>query len=108
MSNQPQTSAELRALDLPRVNLDAMTDEELDLHRDEVVATIHDLSTVLAGRPMRIDIARDIEGRRRRLRLHLARLLDLRNARQAVRGMLSVLRSQSGSSSGGGTQAPQA
>ncbi len=105
MNTQPQPSAELRAVDLPRVNLDALTDEEIDQHRDGVVSTIQELDTVLAGRPLRIDIARVIEGRRQRLRLHLAHVLDVRNARQGARAMLSLLRSGE-SGSGGASPAP--
>lgn len=104
MSNQPSPSAELRAIDLPRVNVDAMTDEELDVHRDGVVTTIQELDTILAGRPLRIDIARVIEGRRHRLRLHMAHLQDVRNARQEVRAMTSFLSSRS--SGAGAAPAP--
>jgi hypothetical protein len=104
MSTQPIPSAELRAIDLPRVNVDAMTDEELDVHRDGVVTTIQELDTILAGRPLRFDIARVIEGRRHRLRLHLAHVQVVRNARQAVRAMTSFLRSRS--SGAGAAPAP--
>jgi hypothetical protein len=104
MSTQPIPSAELRAIDLPRVNVDAMTDEELEVHRDGVVTTIQELDTILAGRPLRFDIARVIEGRRHRLRLHFAHLQDVRNARQAVRAMTSFLRSRS--SGAGAAPAP--
>ena len=79
------TSPMLKAIDLTRVNVDAMTLEELEAHAKDVLDTIGALNEYLNSPAPKSANAR-LNGLRlaNKLRLHMAHVRDLINAHQAA------------------------
>lgn len=78
-----KTSPMLDAVDLPRVNLEAMQLDELEEHADQVRDTILGLmDSILRAGHMSAIAAANVRNLEMKLRLHLARLSDLIQARK--------------------------
>ena len=95
------TSPMLQAIDLPRVNLDVMTLEELEAHAKCVLDTIGALNEYINS-PARKSSNAKLNAMRQalKLRTHMARVRDLLNALTAAAAMVA------GQSVGAGNLAP--
>ena len=84
MSDTLQPSPMLEAIDLMRINIDALSDEELDKHAARVVAVFLDLTNVQAQATWTSAIAAaNIARLVKKLLAHLARVKELIEARRA-------------------------
>ena len=85
MSDTLQPSPMLEAIDLMRVNLDALSDEELDEHAARVVAVLLELTHAQAKATWTSAIAAaNIARLAKKLLAHLARVKELIEARQVA------------------------
>lgn len=83
MSDTLQPSPMLEAIDLVRVNLDALSDEELEEHAARVVAVLLELTNAQAQATWTSAIAAaNIARLAKKLLAHLARVKELIEARQ--------------------------
>lgn len=95
------TSPMLQAIDLPRVNLDVMTLEELEAHAKCVLDTIGALNEYINSPAPKSGIAKlNAIRQAAKLRTHMARVRDLLNALTAAAAMVAV------QSAGAGILAP--
>lgn len=82
----------LEAIDLMRVNIDAMDLDELDGHAQQVLDTIGALNDYINS-PARksANALRNALNLARKLRLHMARVRDLINARKLAAAMVATV-----------------
>jgi hypothetical protein len=85
------TSPMLHAIDLTRVNVDAMTLEQLRAHANDVLDTIGALNEYLNS-PAPKSANAKLNGLRlaKKLRLHMAHVRDLINAHQAAMALVGA------------------
>lgn len=78
----------LKALDLTRVNIDAMTVEDLQFHANEVLNTLSALNDFINSRGRKsANSTQAALYRARLLRMHMARVRDVMQAHQDVAAM---------------------
>lgn len=96
MSDTLQASPELRAIDLVRVNIDALPPDELSEHATQVLDTIAALNDFInkPGRK-RADAVRNALRLVRMLGAHMARLRDLMQAHKSMQAVLHAMQSAS-------------
>ena len=102
MNTQPQSSPMLEAIDLMRVNIDALDLEELEAHAQQVLDTIGGLNEYINS-PSRksANALHNALTLARKLRLHMARVRDLINARKLAAAVIAAAQS------GGAATMPQ-
>jgi hypothetical protein len=86
----------LEAIDLMRVNIDAMDLEELETHARQVLDTLAGLNEYInSPTPRSANARRNSLHQARKLRLHMARVRDLINARKQSAALLSAMQDAS-------------
>ena len=90
------TSPMLHAIDLMRVNIDALGLEDLEEHARQVLDTLGCLNDYINSQsPKSANARRNAMHLARKLRAHMARVRDLINARMLVAAMLATMQSAS-------------
>ena len=80
----------LQAIDLMRVNIDAMDLEDLEAHAQQVLDALGDLNEYTnSPAPKSANAKRNALNQARKLRLHMARVRDLINARKLATVMVA-------------------
>ena len=82
----------LQAIDLVRVNIDAMTLEDLEAHAQQVLDTLGGLNEYTNSQsPKSANAKRNALHLARKLRLHMARVRDLINAHKLAAVMVATM-----------------
>ena len=82
----------LQAIDLVRVNIDAMTLEDLEAHAEQVLDALGGLNEYTnSPAPKSSNAKRSAMHQARKLRLHMARVRDLINARKLAAVMVATM-----------------
>ena len=86
------TSPMLQAIDLMRVNIDAMTLQDLEAHAQEVLDTLGGLNEYTnSPAPKSANAKNGALHRARKLRLHMARVRDLINAHKLAAVVVATM-----------------
>ncbi len=105
MSDQTQLSPMVVAIDLMRVNVNALMLDDLQAHAAQVLDTIGALNEYInSPRPKSSNALRNAMMLARKLAMHMARVRDLINAYQAAAAMAAPV--QSAGSANGAAGAP--
>ena len=82
----------LQAIDLMRVNVDAMTLEDLEAHAEQVLDTLGGLNEYInSPAPKSANAKREALHRARKLGLHMARVRDLINAHKLAAAAVATM-----------------
>ena len=82
----------LQAIDLVRVDIDAMTLEDLEAHAEQVLDALGGLNEYTnSPAPKSSNAKRSAMHQARKLRLHMARVRDLINARKLAAVMVATM-----------------
>ena len=82
----------LQAIDLIRVNIDAMTLEDLEAHAQQVLDALGDLNEYTNSPALKSGTAkRNALNQARKLRLHMARVRDLINAHKLAAAVVATM-----------------